>query len=999
MAFDVFLSLSEKDKPVGADLLNQLVTDGLKVWIYYEQIQPGDVISAKIREGIQQSRKLVFCLSAHAIESKAAVYELDVILSAAPGNEGRRAILLRLDDVKIPETLGCFWHIDWRPEVRNNAQEKKKNYDKLLGACRPPSGGIIVGTGKQAVENLPEPRPAQDAAERPQKRAIDVVCLGEALVDLAIYDYCWNDFLKKYANKDKSAPVYLSAGGSPFIVAQVIRKLGGTSEFIGKIGNDDFGKFLKGSGSKDFRHLTWCDDEKIRTRLVLPQILGGASHFEYITSPAADESLDAEDVNRLCSRVLNSCSILHFGGLVLKSPDLSAAASAAVETADAAKCIISFDVTYRARLWGGKDDDFEKGKVDFKLAVEKFGIFKRAHILKFTLKELRMFSSGRHVDLENLEPELVARRQIIEPAGAEDLQFRKKLEEVVTSALDDLVDKKLAPNNPNFTLAVVTCERYGCVWRTRDGLARYCPEHQIQEVIDPLGAGDSFIASLLLEILDRTDFRELPRDKNLKPDKEILKLPQEQWEEIFILANLEAAKSVQHHGPYLVIERNWAKNITYKAPKVEHPETPDQLDELVGKKTACKVLGTRHSFNEIADSETLISLDHFKVIKKADDSEQFEDEDACDPDPSYVTIGAGVRYGDLGEWLDKRDFALPNLASLPDISVAGACATATHGSGGVGPDKLRNLATSVVGFELLWWDGQEVQRKRFSRRSHRDTFDGMVVALGGLGVVTELTLKVVQKYELCQYVYENLQFDQLREHFDEIMGSAYSVSIFTDWQDKGINNQIWQKHRIDRGKPKPPFRDAPLAKKENRHPIGEPHFGKERAKDCTEQGDKPGPWHKRLPHFESGRTPSSGKELQSEYFVPLEKAADAIDAIRKWKDVVREDVLRDYLWISELRTIAADSLWMSPCFERESLSIHFTWKSDRPEGVKLLLRMIENELELAGCDPRPHWGKLFEMRPDRVKAKYTKLSAFQALFEKYDPKGKFRNKFLEDYIL
>jgi alditol oxidase len=139
-----------------------------------------------------------------------------------------------------------------------------------------------------------------------------------------------------------------------------------------------------------------------------------------------------------------------------------------------------------------------------------------------------------------------------------------------------------------------------------------------------------------------------------------------------------------------------------------------------------------------------------------------------------------------------------------------------------------------------------------------------------------------------------------------------------------------------------------------------------------------------------GFTPSAGKELQSEYFVPRRNAVDAILAVERLRDQVSPHLL-----ITEIRTIAADELWMSPCYRQPSVTIHFTWKPDWP-AVKKVLPVIEKELGPFGA--RPHWGKLFTMAPGELRSRYEKLPDFVALANKYDPKGKFRNDFLNTNI-
>ena len=413
---------------------------------------------------------------------------------------------------------------------------------------------------------------------------------------------------------------------------------------------------------------------------------------------------------------------------------------------------------------------------------------------------------------------------------------------------------------------------------------------------------------------------------------------------------------------------NWAGSYTYRAAHIHRPKTIEQIQELVAQSSKLKALGTRHSFNDIADSSgDLISLEHFNQILE------------LDREHHTVTIEARVRYGELGRWLHERGYALHNLASLPHISVAGACATGTHGSG----DKNGNLATAVTLMEMVTADGELIV---LSREKDPEHFYGAVVGLGGLGIITKLTLEISPTFDVRQDVYENLPLAQLEEHFDKLFSSAYSVSLFTDWRN-AIFNQVWLKRKVSTGSSinlKPTLFEATLATR-NLHPISSLS-----AANCTEQMGVRGAWHERLPHFRLDFTPSSGEELQSEYLIPTQHAFEALRAI---------DQLREYvaplLQISEVRTIAADNLWMSPCYQQDCVAIHFTWKKDWP-AVKKILPIIEEEL--ARFNARPHWGKLFTMTPEHIRSLYEKLPEFQQLLQHYDTQGKFRNAYLDKYI-
>jgi alditol oxidase len=409
---------------------------------------------------------------------------------------------------------------------------------------------------------------------------------------------------------------------------------------------------------------------------------------------------------------------------------------------------------------------------------------------------------------------------------------------------------------------------------------------------------------------------------------------------------------------------NWAGNLAYSTDRLHSARSVQDVQDFVRKHDRLKVLGTRHCFNSIADStDDLLSLREMNQVV------------ALDAAPRTVTIEAGMSYGQLCPYLDQKGFALHNLASLPHISVAGACATATHGSG-VGNG---NLATAVSALEVVTAGGDVLHVSRYKDPA---TFHGAIVNLGALGVVTKVTLDVQPTFQMRQDVYLNLQMAQLKDHFEDIVSAGYSVSLFTDWQ-KGLLSEVWLKRRIEKGAAvtaAPEFYGATLATK-NVHPIAELS-----AENCTEQMGVPGPWYERLPHFRMGFTPSSGKELQSEYFVPRRNAVDAILAVERLRDHVSP-----HLMITELRTIDADQLWMSTAYNRPSLAIHFTWKQDW-DAVSKVQPMIEREL--APFDVRPHWGKLFTLAPAVLQQRYEKLSEFKALVATYDPKAKFRNQFL-----
>lgn len=404
---------------------------------------------------------------------------------------------------------------------------------------------------------------------------------------------------------------------------------------------------------------------------------------------------------------------------------------------------------------------------------------------------------------------------------------------------------------------------------------------------------------------------------------------------------------------------NWAGNVTFSTDRVHRPRTIEQLQELVAAKPRVRALGTGHSFNRIADTAgELITVRDLDIPIVLDEQAR------------TVEVGGGVRYGELSVELQKRGWALHNLGSLPHISVAGACATGTHGSGS------RNgcLSSAVVAVEFVNAAGELVRVDRDD-----DSFPGAVLALGALGIVTKLTLRMQPSYELRQDVWLDLPLDAFLADVDTIMAAGYSVSAFARWQGSGVIDQLWVKSRTD----------APIADGRQwgarpadaaQHPIA----GQDAA-TATEQLGVPGPWNERLPHFRLEFTPSNGEEQQSEFLVPRTHAKAAVAAV---SELGFDDVLQ----VCELRAIVADDLWLSPFFGRDSLGVHFTWADDDARVAEAVARV---EAALAPFDARPHWGKVFQSDP---RAHYPQLPRFRELIDVHDPERKFGNAYLERFV-
>jgi xylitol oxidase len=429
---------------------------------------------------------------------------------------------------------------------------------------------------------------------------------------------------------------------------------------------------------------------------------------------------------------------------------------------------------------------------------------------------------------------------------------------------------------------------------------------------------------------------------------------------------------------------NWAGSHQYRARAVLHPAITEEIQRLVLRGTALRALGTRHSFSDIADTTgDLVCLDRFPSTIEIDggddggDGTRLGNGDGSAPrrpsdSPRHpsVSFAAGLRYGDLAAQLQARGWAIHNLASLPHISVGGAIATGTHGSG----DRNGSLATAVCAIEFVDGRGSVVRLARGDR-----DFDGAIVALGALGIVTRVSLDIEPTFDVRQDVYTGLPWSAAFDRFDRVTGSAYSVSLFTNWLEPTIG-AVWLKSRMDASEPPLELLGA-RRQDTDRHMLPD-----QPASNTTQQGGLPGPWSDRLAHFRMGFTPSNGDELQSEYLLPRDAIRPALEALRAMGKRI-EPLLR----VTELRTIAADTLWLSGAFGRATVGIHFTWKN-LPREVRALLPDVEAILLPLGA--RPHWGKVFTAGGDQLAPLYPRLDEFRALIRKYDPHGLFSNDFL-----
>ena len=418
-------------------------------------------------------------------------------------------------------------------------------------------------------------------------------------------------------------------------------------------------------------------------------------------------------------------------------------------------------------------------------------------------------------------------------------------------------------------------------------------------------------------------------------------------------------------GSHVTTElRNWSGTYQFTAREVIAARTVGEVQRAVAgtgaKGGRVRALGTRHSFNDLADNgATLVSVTGIAPDPVIDEA------------AATVTVGAGTSYGTLAAWLQDRGWALGNTGSLPHISIAGATATGTHGSG----SRNRILSAALAGLRYVAADGE----LRHANRSDPD-FDGMPVGLGAFGIVVRVTLDIEPTYLVRQDAYTELRWDRVLTDIDAILAAAYSVSLFTDWSGESLR-AAWVKRRID-----DPAAGVPEEFFGARRDPGPVSFIDAPADNLTLLGVA-GPWSQRLPHFRLDSTPSNGDEIQSEYFVDRRHAAAALEALRR-----RSASLRPALMISEIRSTAADRLWLSGSYGRDTMAIHFTWRN-RPAEVDAVLKDVESALEPFAA--RPHWGKVSHVTAAQVAEHYPRLADARALFERLDPGGRFSNHRLE----
>jgi L-gulono-1,4-lactone dehydrogenase len=423
-----------------------------------------------------------------------------------------------------------------------------------------------------------------------------------------------------------------------------------------------------------------------------------------------------------------------------------------------------------------------------------------------------------------------------------------------------------------------------------------------------------------------------------------------------------------------VSTRNWAGNQRCVPAAVHEPAATDDVVAIVSRAAESgqrvKVIGGGHSFTDAAMTDGhLVSLDGMNRILEVDGAD--------------VTVQAGIRLRDLNAQLFDRGLALPNLGDIDRQSIAGATSTATHGTGA----GLGNLATTIVGLELVTGDGSMV---RADERSDPELLRVARVGLGALGVLTEVTLRCVPAFNL--HASETIEpVADVIADFGNVMRSTDHVEFY--WMPGGRRCQVKRNTRTDQPA-KPQAKLAYIRDKwigENlafgavcrvgrRFPTLAPKVAKlvtsaAAERELVDRSDRIfcSPRHV---HF-----------LEMEYGIPFDAVPDAIGRIN---DLVKTLPFPP-LFPIEVRVSAADDIPLSTANGRDSgwIAIH-QYVGAPYEAYFQGVEQIMNDY--AG---RPHWGKLHFQSSHTLSYRYPEWETFREWRAKLDPSGTFRNPYLD----
>lgn len=446
------------------------------------------------------------------------------------------------------------------------------------------------------------------------------------------------------------------------------------------------------------------------------------------------------------------------------------------------------------------------------------------------------------------------------------------------------------------------------------------------------------------------------------------------------------------------LHRNWCGNVRFGGTPLV-PESVEQLQEAVRLATPpIRVVGRGHSFSPLAEcvGGSLLCLARLNRVL------DFRAPTSMGSMGS-ITVEGGTTYSEIARFLGRQG-ALRNLPSCPQFTVAGAIATATHGSGVT----HQNLAADVTMLEFVAGDGSLIC---YEDGETATLLEGLRVHLGCLGVVSRLTLVVCPFYEVETFCYIDVPLAPMIENLPALWTTCDSLSVWTSGFGRGPGaGTCWMvfRHFCPHWKPSaavpehtPPqelllhggsFLQGPV----NRY-CTDPH----EPVTITPTGKRA--WHDALTQtlHEGQETSMTTTDIQAEFFVALQHAQAAIRAVwgtaREWSFSspwgATGEPMKGLVDAMEFRQVKGDGAWLSPQ-HIDSLGIHISFNSDpgRRAEVEACLHLLEAALE--PFDARAHWGKLAPLTtaPARLEELYDdRLRCFRALCGVHDPSGKFRN--------
>lgn len=409
-----------------------------------------------------------------------------------------------------------------------------------------------------------------------------------------------------------------------------------------------------------------------------------------------------------------------------------------------------------------------------------------------------------------------------------------------------------------------------------------------------------------------------------------------------------------YNNPKAIRLHNWGGNFNYSTQNIQYPRSVAEVQQIVKNAGKLRVVGSRHSFSKIADSEcTMLSTIGLNKIIGINGSI-----------PS-VTVQGGLTYTDLLTSLNTAGFALPNLASLAEISVGGAASTNAHGTGVAN----QALANHIRSMEIVLANGSLLTIGPNDPR-----LKGMAAGLGAFGVVTQLELKLVPAFNITTYTYVNMPVQNSYENFAALQNMGFGVLLVNMFTAPDAWNIAIVYARSDAN---------------NTAMLTSNLFGGTLVSQTTQPS-----YLALLSIAQIGLSGVDGNEIQTEYFVPISKAVEAIKAVTAVANST--NIFPSLATAFVIRTIASDDLWMSEYYGNDTMvAIHFSWQNN-VTAVEAVLPQLERAMIPYGA--RPHWGKMFTMEPEDFLPHYPKVNEFKKLAEQLDPKGKFRNEFLEENV-